>query len=92
MSKYNSFQNANNKGADQTARVRRLVCTLVRKPPKTGYLALRPICALVEISMRWMDHSEAPHFLWEKPTEIRFQMLTVHSDHSSCTERWQAFF
>ena len=34
----------NNKGADQTARMRRLVCTcVVRKPPKTGFLASRPI-------------------------------------------------
>ena len=38
-------KNANNKGADQTARMRRLVCAcVVRKPPKTGYLALRPKC------------------------------------------------
>ena len=41
--KYNSFQIANNKGADQTARMRRLVCAfVVRKPPKTDFLALRP--------------------------------------------------
>ena len=34
----------NNKGADQTARMRRLVCAcVVRKPPKTGFLASRPI-------------------------------------------------
>ena len=34
---YNTFQKANNKGADQTARMRRLICTLVvRQPPKTG--------------------------------------------------------
>ena len=33
-----------NKGADQTARMRRLVCAcVVRKPPKTGFLASRPI-------------------------------------------------
>ena len=32
------------KGADQTARMRRLVCTcVVHKPPKTGFLASRPI-------------------------------------------------
>ena len=31
----------NNKGADQTACMRSLVCTFViRKPPKTGFLAL----------------------------------------------------
>ena len=34
----------NNKGADQTEHMRRLVCTfVVFKPPKTGFLALRPI-------------------------------------------------
>ena len=32
------------KGADQTARMRRLVCAcVVHKPPKTGFLASRPI-------------------------------------------------
>ena len=37
----------NNKGADQTARMRRLVCAfVVRKPPKTGFLATRPKCEL----------------------------------------------
>ena len=34
----------NNKGADQTAHTRRLVCAfVVRKPSKTGFLALRHI-------------------------------------------------
>ena len=38
------FQKANNKGADQTARMGRLVCAcVVRKPPKTGFLASGPI-------------------------------------------------
>ena len=41
---YDTFQKANNKGADQTARMRRLVCAcVVRKPPKTGFLASRPV-------------------------------------------------
>ena len=41
---YNTFQKANNKGADQTARMRKLVCAcVVRKPPKTGFLTLWPI-------------------------------------------------
>ena len=36
---------ANNKGADQTARMRRLVCVfIVHKSSKTGFLALRAIC------------------------------------------------
>ena len=34
---------ANNKGADHTARMHRLVCAfVVRKPPKTGFLTTRP--------------------------------------------------
>ena len=42
---YDTFQKVNNKGADQTARMRRLVCTLVvRTSPKTGFLATWPIC------------------------------------------------
>ena len=37
-------QKTNNKGADQTGPMRRLVCAcVVRKPPKTGFLATRPI-------------------------------------------------
>ena len=41
---YDTFQKANNKGADQTALMRRLVCACVsRKPQKTGFLASRPI-------------------------------------------------
>ena len=40
---YDTFQKANNKDADQTARMRRLVCAcVVRKPPKTGFLASGP--------------------------------------------------
>ena len=41
---YDTCQKANNKGADQTAWMGRLVCPcVVRKPPKTGFLASRPI-------------------------------------------------
>ena len=36
---YDTFQKANNKCADQSVRMRRLVCAfVVRKPPKTGFL------------------------------------------------------
>ena len=45
---YGTLQKANNKGADQSARMRRLVCVcVVRKPPKTGFLALRPILSML---------------------------------------------
>ena len=41
---YCALQIANNKGADQTARMRRLVCAcVVRKTPKTGFLMSRPL-------------------------------------------------
>ena len=41
---YDTFQKANNKGADQTARMRKLVCDcVIPKPPKTGFLPSRPI-------------------------------------------------
>ena len=42
---YATYHKANNKGADQTARMHKLVCAcVVRKPPKTGFLARVPIC------------------------------------------------
>ena len=38
-----TFQKANKKGADQTARMRRLVLAyVVLKPPETGYLVSGP--------------------------------------------------
>ena len=41
---YDTFQKANNKGADQTARMCRLVCACVdRKSLKTGFLTSKPI-------------------------------------------------
>ena len=41
--RYDTLQKANNNGADQTARMRRLVrAFVVRKPPKTGFLTLMP--------------------------------------------------
>ena len=44
-SRYNTIHLANNKGTDQTALMRRLVCAfVVRKPLKTGFLASRPKC------------------------------------------------
>ena len=42
--RYGTSQKANNKRADQTARMRRLVCAfVVRRPRKTGFLGSRPI-------------------------------------------------
>ena len=41
---YETFQKGNNKGADQTARMHRLVCAcVICKSLKTGLLALRPV-------------------------------------------------
>ena len=39
---YDTFQKAKNKGADQTARMRRLVCALVVRNTPTGFLTSRP--------------------------------------------------
>ena len=49
-----TFQKAYNKGADQTAQMRRLVCAfVVPKSPKTGFLVSRPIsCQLT--GMKYM--------------------------------------
>ena len=49
----------NNKGADQTAQMRRLVCVcVVREPPKTGFLGLRPIlsCIVAESNIWTISH------------------------------------
>ena len=44
MFTYRTFQKANNKGADQTARMGRLVCAcVVHKPLKTGFVTSQPI-------------------------------------------------
>ena len=43
-SRYDTFQIANNKGTDQSARMRRLACAFVfRKQQKTGFLASSPV-------------------------------------------------
>ena len=43
-SRYDTLQKANNKGADQTGLMHRLACAfVVRKTPKTGFLASRLI-------------------------------------------------
>ena len=50
---YDPIQNVNNKGADQTARMRRLVCACaIRKPPKTGFLASRALIILINVKVR----------------------------------------
>ena len=49
-SRYYTFQNRNNKGADQTVQMRSLVWAfVVRKPLKTGFLASRSISFRSEI-------------------------------------------
>ena len=52
---YDTFQKVNNKGADQTARMHRLVCACVAlKPQEAGFLAPRPISTL--------DPTQGPRF------------------------------
>ena len=44
---YDTFHLSNNKGTDQTVRMRRIVCAfVVCNPPKTGFLALRPVLCI----------------------------------------------
>ena len=62
-----TFQKVNNIGADQSAQMRRLVCTfVVRKPPKTGFLASRPIWNTQHIDYLHSDEEEMGVFwMWE---------------------------
>ena len=54
-SRYYTFQLVNNKDVDQTAWKGRLVCAfVVCKPPKTGFLASRPILGMPKDSPRYM--------------------------------------
>ena len=57
--RYHSFYETNNKGADQSARMCRLVCALVaRKPPKTGFLTSRPrFCVIEHIEQGTLSHA-----------------------------------
>ena len=54
---YDTFHKANNKGADQTAQMCRLVCScVVRKPLTTGFLVSRRICfgcSKLTLSLWW---------------------------------------
>ena len=64
--RYGPFQTANNKGADQTAWMRRLVCAFVgRNPPKTGFLSTRPSYNLrFEISWLFRCFWTGPDSKW----------------------------
>ena len=54
---YGTFQKAKNKGSDQTEVMHRLVCAcVVRKPPKTVFLVMRPIWTLQTV-MRHASYS-----------------------------------
>ena len=82
MSTYDTLQKANNKGADQTARMRRLVCAcVVRKPPKTGFLATAPVLFVLCAC----DDCSKIHFLF---ITIQLASLTFQSD-SSMTQQQQ---
>ena len=61
MSTYDAFQKANNKGADQTVWMHRLVCAcVVPQPPKTGFLASRPILPKLLMTMTKLAETEVP--------------------------------
>ena len=63
---YDTFQKANNKGVDQSARMRRLVCAcVVRKTPKTGFLTSRPTQSLLMVG-KYQICFRSPTFFWRK--------------------------
>ena len=66
----------NNKGADQTAGMCRLVCTcVVSKPPKTGFLTVRPICSLISA------HAPFKHTLGTSVLDWLFLRMECSWDH-----------
>ena len=68
---------ANNKGTDQNARMRRLVCTcVVRNPLKTGFLAVRPICDF-KSEGRLKHLSQMPHVNGVLPLETEVLLLSL---------------
>ena len=58
---YDTFQKANNKGADQTARMRRLVCAfVVPKPQKTDFSRVE-----AQVKKIWSNHFITLHILYQ---------------------------
>ena len=51
----------NNKGADQTAQMRRLVCAFVVSMRQTGFLAPRPICQYERCSIYFENCQRYSH-------------------------------
>ena len=68
----------NNKGTDQTAGIRRLGCVfVVCKPPKTGFLASRPIlCNTIPFL------TLKPHNLYVKRKYVKYKK---HNKLNKCT-------
>ena len=66
----------NNKGADENARMGRLVCnSVVRKLPKTGFLESKPICCFLKL----LDIVDMP----QEATFYVFYFLCVSVYYSS---------
>ena len=77
--RYDTFQEANNKGADQIVWMRSLISAfVVRKPMKTGFLSSRPIYKLIssqsiiEIDSSFGSSSEAS---WFQKSELNFEKI-----------------
>ena len=67
-SRYDRFQKGNAKGADQPVWMHMLFCSfVVRKPPKTGFLAPRPILFLHTRLIFIFANSEACGISVESP-------------------------
>ena len=76
-------KNANNKGADQSAQMRRLICVfVVRKFPKTGFLASRPIYA--EPIIRELFHLRYFFILHIKDIESKSIFGVTSTYHVQC--------
>ena len=76
----------NNKGADQTARMLRLVSAfVVRKPPKTGFLATRPIWYFISN----MRPAKAKAWLRIEPSVADPERVQLRQNYFIFTENFQ---
>ena len=89
VARLHTLHKAKNKDADQTARMRRLVCAcVVRKPPKTGFLATRPIIILSAIYSRYyfsdLNDKTMAHF----QCHLNYVILITDAKHLSYFANW----
>ena len=77
----------NNKGTDQTVRMRRLVCACVDLIPlKTGFLRSRPLCFVVNDCV---DFSVSPEEVWSAVPDVSGGRLWINATFQSTRENYQ---